>query len=84
MTANAAAIVDDVLTEHIVGGGSTLVLCPPEYRDQLTCIQGQQGYSLCHSIRPALTHTSSLGGLKAASSTTTSHAVGDTMRILHW
>ena len=37
---------------------------------------------LCHSIRPTLTHATSLGSLQAAPCSTPGHAIGDTMGIL--
>ncbi len=82
MTADPSRVVDDILAQYEIGGCGALLHVPALHQSLESACAERIEDLLGHGIRPSLTHAARLGGLQAASSSTTGHTVGNAVCVL--
>ena len=81
--ADPSRVVDDELVRYEIDGCGASKLEEPALHQSLESACAERIENLLgHGIRPTLTHAARLGGLQAASSSATSHSVGNAVRVL--
>ncbi len=81
--ADASRVVDDELAQYEIDGCGAAKLEEPALHQTLESACAERIENLLgHGIRPTLAHAARLGGLQAASSSATSHTVGNAVRVL--